>query len=66
MVKTILTILIGFTFMVFYGNEKQVETAYQAYLLEYNQEDTEETYIYFLDVFTSTDEYDNLLTKYNL
>lgn len=66
MVKTILTIIICVAFLAFYSNEKQVETAYQAYLLEYNAEDTEETYIYFLDVFTSTDAYAELLTKYNL
>lgn len=66
MTKFILTAIICLAFISFFKDEKQVETAYQAYLLEYNQGDTEENYTYFLDVFTSTDEYDELLTKYNL
>lgn len=66
MTRTILTIIVCLLFLSFYKDEKQVETAYQAYLLEYDQEDTEDNYTYFLDVFTSTDEYDELLTKYNL
>lgn len=62
--RTILIIIVlsimGF---VVHNNPKN---AYEAYCLEYNVTPSEESYIYFLDVFTSTDEYDELLNKYNL
>lgn len=66
MKKFIITAIIGLTAIILFKQEKQVETAYQAYLLEYNLEDTEETYVQYLDYFTETDEYLDLLEKYNL
>ena len=46
--------------------QKKKKNAYEAYCLEYNITPSEESYTYFLDVFTSTNAYDELLNKYNL
>lgn len=62
--RTILIIIVLFIMgFVVHHNPKN---AYEAYCLEYNITPSEESYTYFLDVFTSTNAYDELLNKYNL
>lgn len=66
MTKFIITAIIGLAAIMLFKREKQVETGYQAFLLEYDLPDTEDNQVYYLDVFTETDEYFDLLEKYSL